>query len=126
MQRITLSSHIEVQQLPLLRQLRNQPELLLDGRGQALARGVLPVGEDDVQTAIESFAVFREPITASHQPKQLAGMPRDHQFLVGGNHPGRNFAVLTGDSRPTAGVGIGIQLQAQPGGGLTDSAADFR
>src|SRR5262252_2858630 len=52
-------------------------------------------------------------------------MSGDHEFLVSGNHPGRNLASLCRNSRALGGVGLIIEFKAQPCRRLTDSPPDL-
>src|SRR4051794_41963599 len=47
-------------------------------------------------------------------------VPCDHQVLVGRHDMDRNAAVRRGDAAGTRSIGLGIELDAQPGTGLAD------
>src|SRR5579872_4966732 len=53
-------------------------------------------------------------------PEQAPGVPRDHQLLVGGDHPGGHAAARGADARAPGVVGRPVQLQAEPGGAAAD------
>src|SRR4051794_19168948 len=52
-------------------------------------------------------------------------MTGDHQFLVGRDYPGRDSAGGGGDPRGPALVCLGVELETQPSGGVTNAAADL-
>src|SRR6476646_10688181 len=60
------------------------------------------------------------------QSKKRAGVACDHEFLVSGNDPSRDFAFLSGYPRISANVGSCVEFHAQPGRSLANSPADFR
>ena len=63
---------------------------------------------------------------ASASPSSARGVPRDHQFLVGRDHPGRHAAAGAEMRGPLARVGVAIELDAEPRRGLADPLADLR
>jgi hypothetical protein len=77
--------------------------------------------------AIEAMCALQSvPVrTGFDQSQQPPGVAGDHQLLVGGDHPGRGPAVDLGDLRALHLVGLEVQLDAQPGAGLDDAAADL-
>src|SRR5436305_6084660 len=50
-------------------------------------------------------------------------MPRNHQLFIGRDHPNGDFARVGGDSRTITTVGLGVELDSEPGGRLTDTAS---
>src|SRR3954447_1477002 len=52
-------------------------------------------------------------------------MPRDHQFLVGRNHPYRYTACICRDSGSVARIRCGVELDTKPPGCLADFPPDF-
>ena len=58
--------------------------------------------------------------------KNASGVPSNHDLLVGWDHPGRNLAPRSGDSRAGIVVGCLVELDSEPRGRLSDSPADFR
>src|SRR4051812_10784362 len=107
------------------------PSLNPSHAGLALAGtiSVFPVGSAFRVVAM-SYYLFRFGPRARaaglSQSEQRGGMPGDHQFLVGRDHPRRHFALRSGDARTLAGVRLRIQHEAQPGRSLADSLADLR
>src|SRR3954468_19764849 len=47
-------------------------------------------------------------------------VPCDHQVLIGWHDMGRDAAAYRGDAAGMRGVGLGIELDAQPGTGFAD------
>src|SRR5207249_6982877 len=54
-------------------------------------------------------------------PENRAGVARDHQVLVGGDHPDRAGAFVGTDDRVMAGVPLGIEADAE----MLESGTDF-
>ncbi len=54
------------------------------------------------------------------------GVPRDHQLLVGRDHPGLDLGAGAADHRPARGVGLGVEVEAEPGEIATDPFTDDR
>ena len=59
--------------------------------------------------------------SAADQPLRVA---RDHQLLVGRDHPRRHPARRRADARAAVGVGRGVELDAEPGRVAADALAD--
>ena len=62
-------------------------------------------------------------------PSQALRVARDHQFLVGGNHPRRDPTRRGADARTARSVRLGVEVDAEPGSiaahALRGSAAAF-
>src|SRR3974390_1185709 len=65
--------------------------------------------------------LFIERGLGTEQPPRVPG---DHQFLVGGNHPGRNRTSGARDARATPLVRTFVELDAEPSRGLAHAFAD--
>src|SRR5262245_23333169 len=63
---------------------------------------------------------------SADQPQQQPGVARDHQFLVGPDHPPRDPAAAGRDPRGVPAVGLAIELDAEPRACLADPLANLR
>src|SRR4030095_12843290 len=59
----------------------------------------------------------------SSRAKHALRMLRDHQFLVGRNHPRRDTAARSADARAVAAVGMRVQRDAKPSRVSADALA---
>ena len=57
--------------------------------------------------------------------QQCPDMARDHQILVGRDHPGRNPAIGLCDARTAGRIGVVVERDAEPGGVPADPATDL-
>src|ERR1700739_2271790 len=76
----------------------------------------------DATVAMVMLLMF---IDASSQSKKRPGMPGDHDFLIGGNDPCRDFTLRSGDARRFVRVSFGVEFQAEPGSRFADSPPNF-
>ncbi len=63
---------------------------------------------------------YRSNVSADQAP----GVARDHQLLVGRNHPYWNAAACRADARPGGLIGGRIELDPEPGGIAANALAD--
>ena len=61
----------------------------------------------------------------SMSPSSDARVPGDHQLFVGRNHPADTRLPAREIRGPVAGVGVLVELDAEPGRGLADAPADL-
>src|SRR5437762_7373873 len=61
-----------------------------------------------------------------NQSEEHAGMTRDHELLVSGNDPRGDFRFGPGNASTASHVGVGVELEAEPGRGFADAAAYLR
>src|SRR5438128_10848798 len=65
----------------------------------------------------------RDVVAASRLLQNVSRVPRDHELLVGRDHPGRYTARRRAEPRPVGLVGESIQVEAEPRGVAADTFA---
>src|SRR5215468_8752530 len=73
---------------------------------------------------ISIIRVLREPYTPVLE--DIDRLTRNHSFLIGGNGPHGNTAVPSGDALRAACVGLRVEDDAEPAGGLAHPTPDLR
>ena len=68
---------------------------------------------------------FSSPSACVASRQQRASVARDHQLLVGVDHPRRDPAPRGADARAARGVGRRVELHAEPAGIAADALADL-
>src|SRR3954471_6499906 len=78
-----------------------------------------------VITSMDTPSLVRLRDRRLDQSQHLARVPGDHEFLVGGNHPGRHAAPLARDSWSFTRVRVRIEIDTEPRRRVANPAADL-
>ena len=87
----------------------------VEGLRAPIGDRVLVGDADDERLASRRGSGLRGAQHAHPSCEQLARVARDHQLLVGRDHPGGGPALRRADARAARGVGLGVERDAEPG-----------